>query len=198
LLVHVTHFNRLMWDSGRTPTRVVEHGVLVDENIRYDGRLSRGIAVVNQLAKRGRRLGADVFARMREEVPLDLVGMESIASGGLGEIRNPELPAFLARYRFYFHPVRWTSLGLSLIEAMSVGLPVVGLATTELAAVVRDGESGFIDTDLDRLARSMRQLLAYPKEAQRMGEEARRLARRRFGIGRFVDDWLAVFGEATR
>src|SRR5579862_5507987 len=27
LLVHVTHFNDLMWDSGRTPTRVIEHGV---------------------------------------------------------------------------------------------------------------------------------------------------------------------------
>src|SRR3954468_3336080 len=26
-LVHVTHFNRLMWDNGRTPTVVIEHGV---------------------------------------------------------------------------------------------------------------------------------------------------------------------------
>src|SRR5436305_4103848 len=27
LLVHVTHFNRLMWDHGRTPTMVIEHRV---------------------------------------------------------------------------------------------------------------------------------------------------------------------------
>src|SRR5690606_11094433 len=27
LLVHVTEFNALMWDSGRTPSRVIEHGV---------------------------------------------------------------------------------------------------------------------------------------------------------------------------
>jgi glycosyltransferase involved in cell wall biosynthesis len=198
LLVHVTHFNRLMWDSGRTPTRVVEHGVLIDEAVRYDGRLERGIAVVNNMRRRGRRLGADVFAEMKKRVPLDLVGMDATASGGLGEIRNPELPAFLARYRFYFHPVRWTSLGLSLIEAMSVGLPVVGLATTELATVVRDGEAGFIDTDVERLAGCMQLLLADPQAAQRLGAQAQRVARERFGIGRFVADWLKVFDEATR
>jgi hypothetical protein len=198
LLVHVTHFNRLMWDSGRTPTRVVEHGVLVDETVRYDGRLARGIAVVNHMARRGRRLGADVFAALRLRAPLDLVGMDSSASGGLGEIRNPELPAFLARYRFYFHPVRWTSLGLSLIEAMAVGLPVVGLATTELATVIRNGESGFIDTDLDRLADAMQTLLHDRQAAQRMGDEARRIARERFGIGRFVDDWMRAIDEVVR
>ncbi|MGE5466753.1 MAG: glycosyltransferase [Ignavibacteria bacterium] len=197
LLVHVTHFNRLMWDSGRTPTRVVEHGVVVDPSVRYDGRVARGIAVVNNLARRGRRLGADVLAQMQERLPIDLVGMDSQRSGGLGEIRNPELPAFLARYRFYFHPVRWTSLGLSLVEAMTIGLPVVGLATTELAAVVRDGEAGFVDTDPERLARCMQLLLDEPETARRMGERARRVARERFGIDRFVSDWLRVFDEAT-
>lgn len=34
LLVHVTHFNDLMWDSGRTPTCVIEHGVLVPKKAR--------------------------------------------------------------------------------------------------------------------------------------------------------------------
>lgn len=198
LLVHVTHFNRLMWDSGFTPTRVIEHGVLIDPAVNYDGRLARGIAVINNMRRRGRRLGADVFDEMRQRVPLDLVGMDWQNSGGLGEIRNPELPAFLARYRFYFHPVRWTSLGLSLVEAMTVGLPVVGLATTELATVVRDGESGFIDTDVERLAACMQRLLDEPETARQLGAQARRVARERFGIGRFVDDWLQAFDAATR
>jgi glycosyltransferase involved in cell wall biosynthesis len=135
---------------------------------------------------------------MRRRVPLDLVGMDWQASGGLGEIRNPEVPAFLARYRFYFHPVRWTSLGLSLIEAMMVGLPVVGLATTELATVVRDGESGFIDTDPERLVGCMALLLADHGMALRLGAEARRTARERFGIARFVADWLKAFDDVTR
>jgi hypothetical protein len=198
LLVHVTPFNQLMWDSGRTPTRVVEHGVMVPEGVGYDGSLPRGIAIVNHLARRGRRLGADVFEAARKKVPIDLVGMEAEKSGGLGEIPNLELPAFAARYRFYFHPIRWTSLGLSALEAMMVGLPVVGLATTELAAVIRNGESGWIDTDLDRLTAHMERLIANPEEAFELGLGARRIAKQRYNIGRFVENWLRIFDEVVK
>ena len=38
--------------------------------------------------------------------------------------------------RCYVHPFRWTSLGLSLIEAMHLGMPVVALATTEVPDAV--------------------------------------------------------------
>lgn len=197
LLVHCTHFNRLMWDSARTPTAVIEHGVSLPRAARYSGELQKGIAVVNHLAKRGRRLGADVFLQMREHVPLDLVGMDSRRSGGLGEIGNLELPAFIAPYRFYFHPIRWTSLGLALIEAMMVGLPVVGLATTELAAVIDNGRTGFVDTAPERLVAAMRALLDDPELARDIGAAGRVEAQRRFGIERFVDDWLRVLDTVT-
>lgn len=197
LLVHVTPFNRLMWDCGRTPTRVVEHGVRLPYPARYEGTLARGIAVVNHLTRRGRRLGADVFETARRKVPLDLVGMESELAGGLGEIPNPEVAAFMARYRFYFHPIRWTSLGLAAVEAMMIGMPVVGLATTELATVVRNGYSGYIDTDVDRLVTSMRRLITRPDEANALGAAAKACAEERFNIRRFIDDWLAVLKEAT-
>ena len=189
LLVHVTHFNRLMWDSGRCSTRVIEHGVCLPRPARYSGELARGIVVVNHLARRGRRLGADLFEAARRKVPLDLVGMEAQRSGGLGEIANDALPAFMARYRFCFNPIRYTSLGLAVIEAMMVGLPVVALATTEIPTVIEHGVSGFIDTDLDRLLEGMRTLIEQPEHARHMGEAAQRTARERFGIGRFAADW---------
>jgi glycosyltransferase involved in cell wall biosynthesis len=118
--------------------------------------------------------------------------------GGLGEIANPELPFFMAQYRFYFHPVRWTSLGLSAIEAMMVGLPIVGFAATELVTVIRNGESGYLDTEPANLVGFMRELIADPALARRLGENAQREARCRFGIDRFVHDWLRVFDEVTQ
>src|SRR3954465_12210373 len=75
LPVHVTPFNALMWDSGRSPTRVIDHGVLIPEGVRYTGELPGGIVAINHLRQRGRRLGVDVFLRARAEVPLDLAGM---------------------------------------------------------------------------------------------------------------------------
>ena len=197
LLVHVTHFNDLMWDSGRTPTTVVEHGVVVPEDVRYTGELARGIVVVNGLRRRGRRLGADIFERARRKVPLDLVGMFADELGGLGEVPPPDLAAFVARYRFFFHPIRYTSLGLAACEAMMLGMPVVALATTEMATVIENGVSGWIDTDVDRLIGHMQDLLADPGQAHRLGEGAARTARERFSIERFAADWDRTLREVA-
>jgi glycosyltransferase involved in cell wall biosynthesis len=186
-----------MWDNGRTPTRVVEHGVAEPAGVRYRGDKPSGLVVVNNLARRGRRLGLDVFEAARRAVPLDLVGMGAAEAGGLGEVQHRDLARFSADYRFFFNPIRYTSLGLAVIEAMMIGMPVVGLATTEMATVIRNGESGHVDTNVEALIERMRGLLSDPAEAARLGEGARRVALERFNIGRFVEDWNRVLAEVT-
>ena len=107
-----------------------------------------------------------------------------------------ELPSFAARYRFFLHPMRWTSLGLAVCEAMMIGMPVLGLATTELPTVIRNGESGFIETDFRRLIAHGWRLLNDLAEARRLGENARNVANERFGIERFKRDWSAALEAA--
>jgi hypothetical protein len=196
-VVHVTPWNAEMWQNAHANVRVIEHGVLVPDDARYSGERPRGICAINELRRRGRRMGADVFLRAREQVPIDLVGMDAESLGGLGEIDPPALAAFQARYRFAFSPIRQTSLGLALIEAMMVGLPVVGLATCELATVIRNGESGFLDTSLARVLEAARALLDDPAEARRLGEGARRVARARYNIDRFTRDWDTLLREVA-
>ena len=199
LVVHVTPFNALMWDNGAVRTRVIEHGVIVPQEVAYSGELACGLVVVNHLARRGRRLGSDVYARVFEQVPLHLIGMGAQeVRGGMGEVAHAELPAFAARYRFLFNPIRYTSMGLAVIEAMMTGLPVIGLATTEMATAIENGISGYVDTDVAALVVKMRELLADPGLARLMGQGARRRAQQRFGIGRFVDDWNAAFAMVTQ
>jgi glycosyltransferase involved in cell wall biosynthesis len=112
-------------------------------------------------------------------------------------VTPPELPAFLGQYRFSFHPVRYTSLGLSVCEAMMVGLPVVGLATTELPTIITDGVDGFVSNDLDRLVDVMRTLLDDPDLAARVGAAARDTALRRFSLARFTADWEALLSSVA-
>lgn len=197
LLAHVTHFNRLMWDSGSTPSCVIEHGVMVPEEVEYVGDIPRGLVVANGLKQRGRRLGADIFQQVRSFIPLDLVGMDAESLEGLGEVHHSLLPAFESHYRFFFHPVRYTSLGLALCEAMMIGLPIVGLATTELSTVVTNDVSGYVDTNVSYLIEQMRELIANPVRARDLGENARTYARSRFGIDRFVSDWNGAFDRVV-
>ncbi|MFN3791555.1 glycosyltransferase [Massilia sp.] len=197
LLVHVTPFNALMWDSGRTPVRLTAPGVPAAPDARYSGELARGLVVTNHLARRGRRMGPDLFLQARQTLPLDLVGMAAEELGGLGEIEHARLPAFMARYRFLFSPIRYSSLGLNLIEAMMAGLPVVGFATAEMATVIENGVSGYTATELRPLLGHMQALLDDPGLARHLGEGARRTARDRFSIGRFSSDWDAALRHVT-
>jgi glycosyltransferase involved in cell wall biosynthesis len=197
LLVHVTPFNSLMWDSGHVPVRVIEHGVRLLREVRWHGDLARGLVAVNNIDRRGRRLGADVYRAAAQQVPLTLLGLGSERCGGEGSVANDELPERMAAHRFFFNPIRYTSLGLAVVEAMMVGAPVVALATTEVASVMRHGDTGLIDTRLERLVDCMHQLLREPAEARRIGEAGRRLAAERFSIDRFVRDWDAALRQVT-
>jgi hypothetical protein len=197
ILVHVTHFNSLMWDAD-VPSIVIEHGVPEAPGVVYSGEIARGIAVINHLRRRGRRVGADVYRWARERAPIDLIGMQSEEmEGGLGEVPNSAVPAFISRYRYFFTPIRYASLGLSLVEAMMAGLPVVGVAATELPGVITNGVDGYVDTRRERLLECMHQLSSDRDLAQRWGRAAWQTALQRFGIERYVRDWMNALSLLT-
>ena len=194
-LVHVTHFNDLFWDAGTTPTRVIEHGI-VDPGYRYTGELPRSAVVLNEAGRRGRVTGTDLLARLDADVPIDLFGMGAGALGGIENLKQDVLHDEMARRRLYLHPVRWTSLGLSLLEAMHLGMPVVALATTEVPEAVPP-EAGIVSTRLDVVRAAVRRLVDDPEEARLMGKAGRAAALARYGLARFLADWDALLTEVA-
>ncbi|MGN6418249.1 MAG: glycosyltransferase family 4 protein [Pseudobacter sp.] len=187
-LVHVTHYNKLMWDQTVPDVRVIEHGI-IESPWPYTGELEKGIVVINHIRERGRDTGWDIYEQLKEVIPLDLAGMGTEIYGGLGEILHPQLPQFLSRYRFFLNPIRHTSLGLSFLEAMMGGLPVVALATTEYATVIRNGYTGFVHTNISELIEGMQLLLENRDLAAVMGRHAQRTAKHKYNITRFAKDW---------
>ncbi|MCJ1714883.1 glycosyltransferase [Curtobacterium sp. VKM Ac-2922] len=195
-IAHVTHWNALMWDCGSARTTVVEHGV-VDPGPLYSGRLERFGAVINEPVRRNRVVGTDLLPRFAEVAPVDVFGMgtERLADlghgdrlVGLGDVKPTPMHAALAERRAYLHPNRWTSLGLSLIEAMHLAMPVLVLATTDAPRTVPAG-AGAIATDVAELTRASRVLLDDPDEARRRGAVAREAALARHSLARFLADW---------
>ncbi|MFF5173045.1 glycosyltransferase [Micromonospora sp. NPDC000089] len=204
LLTHVTHFNELFWDNGATRTAVVEHGVVAPA-VEWTGELDRLAVVINEPVRRWRVTGTDLLPRFAELAPLDVYGMKVAglaAHLGLPEDRltsHDDVPqhrmhAELARRRAYLHLCRWTSLGLSLIEAMTMGMPVVALATTEAVLAVPPG-AGALSTRADALVAAAERFLTDPAEARRAGGEARATARARYGLDRFLTDWDRLLEE---
>jgi glycosyltransferase involved in cell wall biosynthesis len=103
--------------------------------------------------------------------------------------------AELARRRVYLHPMRWTSLGLSLIEAMHLAMPVVALAATE-AVVAVPAAAGVLSTDPQQLHAGFRTFLHEPEAARAAGAAARTAALERYGLQRFLHDWDVLLEHA--
>jgi len=91
-------------------------------------------------------------------------------------------------------------LGLSVLEAMASGTPVVASRTGGLPEVVRDGETGFLVTpgDLDELRDRLDALLRDPALARRMGRAARTLVLDRFTWEHTAQRCLAAYVELSR
>jgi hypothetical protein len=209
LVAHVTAFNAMAWDCGDHPTTVVEHGI-PDPGPLYTGDDASLAVCVNEPVRRWRVAGSDLVLDLARYLPVSVYGMASDELGRVAEHRGlpgldrsrchdlpqHELHAALARHRVYLHPYRWTSLGLSLIEAMTLGMPVLALSTTEAPEAVPP-EAGLVTNDLARLRATARHLLADPDDARARGQVARAHALDRFSLTRFLLDWDRILKEVS-
>jgi glycosyltransferase involved in cell wall biosynthesis len=197
-VVHVTGYNELMWDSGDAPTTVIDHGI-VDPGYRYSGEVARAAAVVNDPSRRNRFVGADLIVDLAGSAPVDLFGMRTdllVKEAALVDpdrlrafdLSQSELHREVARRRVYVHTSRWTSLGLSLLEAMHLGMPVVSVASTEAYAAVPPS-AGVLVTRREDLRAAVRRFLDEPEHAREAGREARAHVLEHYGLQPFLRRW---------
>ena len=205
-VIHVTHFNALFWDTGSAPVRVIEHGI-PDPGLLYTGERDHLGVVINEPVRRWRVTGTDLLPHFARAGHLEVFGMggdglnEATGLGPdeltvRGDLSGGSLHPALAGCRAYVHPMRWTSLGLSLLEAMHLGMPVIALDATEAARAVPP-EAGAISASVDELCRAAARLIEDPDEARARGRIAREAALARYGLPRFLTDWDNVLSDVV-
>ena len=106
----------------------------------------------------------------------------------IGEIGEREKPAFLGNAKALLFPIDWPEpFGLTMIESMQHGTPVIAWRCGSVPEVVDEGVTGFVVDDLDAAVRA----------TERVGELDRQRVRevfeRRFSARRMAADYLAVY-----
>jgi hypothetical protein len=204
-LVHVTDYNRLMWDNGVAPTEVIAHGIADPGNL-YSGEVTAAATMINEPLRRWRTVGADLLAELSRHIPIDVwgIGTEELnrnghlrAVRGRGDVGHPRVLHAVARRRVYLHTARWTSLGLSLIEAMFLGMPIVAVGSTEAPMVVHP-DAGVVSADVEKLASALNTYVADLPAAMVAGKAAREYALAHFGLDRFLSDWDRLIAECCQ
>lgn len=99
--------------------------------------------------------------------------------------------ATLAAFDVFVSASTTEGLPLSVLEAMSQGIPVVATAVGAVPEAVVQGETGFLVApgDIDGLAQRVVEVLADPALARRLGEAGRR----RFDAGHHIGAMVAAF-----
>lgn len=108
-----------------------------------------------------------------------------------------DVPVFLGRLGIFAQPSRSEGLGLTIVQAMAAGRPVVATRVGGIPEVVVDGETGLLvpPEDPGALAAALRRLLADPALARRLGDAGRRRAREHFSARRMAQQTAAMYGE---
>lgn len=88
---------------------------------------------------------------------------------------QPSVFSYLAAMDIYVHPALMEGFGIAVLEAMSMGKPVVATTTGGLPEIVRDGETGLLvpPGDPDALAKTLSILLPDPARRKMLGEAGR-------------------------
>lgn len=95
------------------------------------------------------------------------------------------------------HPALREGLGVSLLQAALVGVPIVASAVGGIPEIVRDGETGFLipPEDADAISASVLKLLRDRDMASHFGENGRRLVHSEFSVDQMVEGNLRVYRD---
>jgi polysaccharide biosynthesis protein VpsI len=115
----------------------------------------------------------------------------------LGWIEEGERQAALQRAAVLGLPSWNEGLPMSILEAMSVGLPTVATAVGGIPDLVVDGETGLLvmPHDVDALADAFIKILANPRLAEQMGQNAQTRQRLHFSTERMGQRCVMLYQQ---
>ena len=101
----------------------------------------------------------------------------------------------LGTFDLFVSPARAEPFGLSIVEAMAAGIPVLATMSEGACEIIEPDQTGRLVPlrDVDALAGAIDELLSDPGECQRLSANAKRAVRERFSLARMVDETEDVY-----
>ncbi len=111
-----------------------------------------------------------------------------------------DIPDLMRAVDIVIHPsIAPEPFGLTVVEGMLVGTPVIGTAAGAIPQILDDGRAGWLVApgDAEALGKAIREIFASPEEVERRTANARQRAQTHYSAERMVREIAAVIDEVS-
>lgn len=106
----------------------------------------------------------------------------------IGEVDETERNKLMSKAMAFLHPITWREpFGLTLIEAMACGTPVIAMGLGSIPEIIADGQTGFVVDDLDEMEQAIMDIDQISRRA------CREHALQNFNAKRMTDGYEKVY-----
>jgi len=103
-----------------------------------------------------------------------------------GQIENNKIPNYLSKYKLYLTSSKIEGSPKTILEAMSVELPIFGLKAYGLNSLVQNGKTGYLYSNIKNLSKKLIKLKNKKKILNSLGLNARALIKKNFSLEKNV------------
>lgn len=113
----------------------------------------------------------------------------------LGTLKHEEIPNFVEQAHVFVRPSRHEGFGVSFIEAMALGTPVITCPVGGIPDFITDGETGFLvpPSDPHALANAVHFVFEHADAVKEVTTKARQLVENRYDWKKIVDAVEAAY-----
>jgi len=108
-----------------------------------------------------------------------------------------DVPELLARSDIFVFPSLWEGLGISLLEAGAVGLPIVATGVGGIKDIFTDNKDALLvsEKNEDDLAEAIKWMLEHRDKALFLGREAQLLVREKYSLAKMVSEYESLYED---
>lgn len=174
--IKIVSTGRLTWQKGFSQAiqaikKIVEQGIQVDYSILGDGQEKEHLVYMV------RNLGLDNHVHLK--------GLQT----------QEQVYKALSEADIYFHPSESDAIPVALMEAASMGKPIVASKVGGIPEAIENGVTGLLvpPYDIDEMIKSLLALIYNPKMRLDLGLAAQKIAVKQFSVERECQEWEDLF-----
>lgn len=195
--IFVADFSVGTWyhDINNPNIQIIHHGMDTDYWDGWVGGDGKIMTAVWNYPQRNKICGFDLYKEVTKGLPTNPMGNSPGFSKNADNVDH--LRTIYRHASVFLNTTLWSSCPFGLLEAMSVGCPIVTTATTAMPEFIEDGINGFITNDPKTMRERLEELIANPELGKKIGDAGRKTILEQFGLQRFLNEWNEAFWKVA-